>query len=352
MKKINIFFAAWGTQYVKLATSILLPSLLQAGNLPSIVNKYDVSCHIYCEQSQIKYFIEILKSASIKIIFIDINSINQFNDNEHKYGKMTSCHRHFLSQIDIDNYAVFMHPDFFVSDNLFSSLDKIVFSTDCECYFSHVMRITNENITNLKNELFVNKSIDSYRLIQFALENPLPLLEAYNIENNKSSSWPIEISAIKNSNLFVYSFGMHPLVIRKDKQVDFQCFDHDLPEKMYGSGQFEFFKVQRDNRDFMIVELNYPNMKIGITASKKQSPIYCAALYNYYLPGSIRDFYFSEPIVYYKYKSSQNQLPPDNLRKFISSVRKIKRFLKYFKFLCAVVIRIKFGNALPFSISE
>ena len=351
-KKIHIFIAAWGAKYVSLATTVLFPSLLQEGNLPSAQKKHDIFLHIYCETSQIGLFKIALKHNPSKMLFVDVNSIDQFLGNDHKYGKMTACHRHFMAQIQIGAYAVFMHPDFFISNNLFTTLDSQIFSTDCACYFSHVLRISNEKIAELQKILASNKTIDSYQLTDFSLKNLLPLSKSYDIQSKSSSSWPIEVTANEDSNLFIYSYGMHPLAIRKDRDVDFHCFDFDMAEKMHGTGRFENFKAQRDNRNFTITELNSPNMLIGVSLAKKQSPLYCAALYVCFLPGAIRDFFFSGAMIYYSSTAVPNKPTPKNLKKFVFFIGCFKIFLKILRIPCERVVRWRIGSTPPYEISE
>jgi hypothetical protein len=255
VQKINIFLAAWGEQYVSLALKTLFPSLMQDGNLLALQEKYSVSIHIYCESSQNKKFRNVFKSTNQQLIFVDVVDMDQFVQHGHKYGKMTTCHRHFLANVQVGEYAIFLHPDFFISDNLFATLDREIFTTGVNCYFSHVLRISNETSVELQQQLSINKSIDSYRLAEISLNNELPQTKIYDIQSQISSSWPIELTANKNSVKFVYSYGMHPLVVKKIKEVDFDCFDHDLAEKMYGVQCFDTFKAQRDNRSFMLLNL-------------------------------------------------------------------------------------------------
>jgi hypothetical protein len=352
MKKIHIFLAVWGDQYVNIALKTLFPSLMQEGNLKAIQEKYDVFIHIYCERSQNEKFSNALKETSQKLIFIDVVDIEQFVQNAHKYGKMTTCHRHFMGQLQVGEYAVFLHPDFFISDNLFVALDSEMFATSCNCYFSHVLRISNENVAELERLLRINNSINSYQLAEFSLMNELPLSKSYDIQSRISSSWPIELTAKKDFVKFVYSYGMHPLAIRKIKEVDFECFDNDLAEKMYGEGCFEGFKVQRDNKKFMITELNKPNMWIGVKIPKKQSPVYCAAIYIQYLPGAIRDFFISEPIIYYANNNFASENSPYKLRVFIFFIRWTKIVLIKTRFVCEKLIKWRIGSVPPYVITE
>jgi hypothetical protein len=349
---IYLFLAAWGDDYVSMGTTLLIPSLLRQENLPALVKQYNLSLHIYCPASSEGVFRAAINDLDLKLNFYDVENVSNFNKNEHKYNKMTLCHKHFMRSIPLGSYAVFLHPDFFLSGNLMQTLKQEVFSKGLNAYFCHVLRTSKKIIPELFQSMQNHTNLDTYSLAKLSLQNQLPSCLLYDVSCPLSSTWPLELTSMRRGTKFVLSKGLHPLVILKSIEVDFISFDNDLFDRMHALSDHSKIGFERDNRRFMISEMNKPSMKIGSVLKKKSSAIYIASIFSTYMTESIRRRFFSIHITYFSSPQDIPQYLPFQLLWLKLSILFWQSIFRVFKSLPQKIIKKHIGEVVPHTIFE
>jgi len=352
LKKINIFVAAWGESYIELAISKLLPSLSQPNNLPYLLGRYEVTIYFYGVKSDFPLICKCIGELGIAAHLTDISEIEDFSLNQHKYNKMTICHKDFLKRISDNSYAIFLHPDFFISDGMFVAMCNEFFESNHLCYYTHIFRTSDERASELDHMLSSNGFVNSFDLTKYCMLNQLPMTKNYDINNIQSSSWPIEIQIRENSNIYIFSYGLHPLGYKKLGQVDFQCFDGDMFDKALQVFGCQTMFANSNNLKFCIAELNRKTLRIGEVINRPQNPAYCAGIFDQYLKDKVRNRFFEHLIVYATNEENLGSPAPFQLYFF-------KMRIKFFLFLSSLklfpskwIVSRAIGNTAPYLIYE
>lgn len=169
MKSILISNPVWGKLNCDNFCNFSLKSLLYDGNIPRLLNKYNVTLHILTKKDDLeyfkknRYFKKIPKSVKIKFFF--------FSDNfffSGKYSKVTKLQNVSIKESKNFDYLIFNYADFIWSNNSLNNLMQEIKRTKVN-FLSFFCLPVNHN--KLKNFVRSKKVISQKQLSKFSTEN-------------------------------------------------------------------------------------------------------------------------------------------------------------------------------------
>lgn len=265
---------SWGEDYYYRFVNYLIASIFNDSAISFLKeNSSKYHFYFYLDQTSIEKFQKIpLIQNNQKFLNINLIDIAKIAGGNDKYDIMTRQHGHFIGNyIDIGDIAVFLHPDFIVSDRFIENLSQ--YTQKNNIILNDIIRLDETLVGKEMHSISKDGQIavSSLALSKWAR----PLLHKYTLvrmwDSSEATSWPVAFyfRDKKTDNLLVRSFGLHVLAIRFiNKPKKFKYFDCDLLAENFDDLKKSIYIIP-DNQNLCIFDVCDEKLKIGRSLNKR-----------------------------------------------------------------------------------
>ena len=210
----------WGEAHTDLFLKISLPSLLAAGNLPSIkhIGPTGSRFHIYTTAEDAKKISASPLSAQLdKILPVDIHLLLDTLNTKDPSERMGLCYNHLLNTfIKDDGAIVWIPPDAVWSDQSFANLYRIAMSGK-RVVAPPCFRVAKETFLPVLQETFLQKDgtlcVPPQQLLNIGLKHLHPITKTWLWGASEFTSWPaVMLWEVGQEGLLARYFHAFPLM--------------------------------------------------------------------------------------------------------------------------------------------
>lgn len=263
----------WGAGHLGLFLNVCLPSLLAAGNLPSLAPNPQNQYLIYTraeDEAELKAAATFRRLS--EIISVDVRLIQEEITEPHR--TMSNCHIDSIRRADeVGGAAIFLPPDCVWSEGSMLALERIARSGKSVVHMSGIRLDRDGVLPEFANSYSNNGTVLSFRprdLVSIGLRHLHPIALTHFWKDYDGQLMPANlIWNIPGEGLLLRCFHLHPLMVKS--QVPFAKFsstiDDDLALRACPDASRDY--VVTDSDEILAFEMSGLSRVVGTICPKE-----------------------------------------------------------------------------------